>query len=351
MRALAKHAPGTEGVGLVDRPEPAAGPDDVVLDVAACGICGTDVHLWHALTPAFGATFPLWLGHEYAGTVVAVGERVDAVRPGDRVTAEPSAGCGHCPDCRSGSSNVCLARRYDGGGFAPRLVVPAARVHVLPAELPWEVAALSEPLACAIHAVADVGTPAVDDPCVVVGPGPIGLLVALVVRALGATPIIVGRGRRTERLRLAQTLGMRTVVADEPSALREGLIEHGVPEGAGLTFGCAGGDGAVAMGLAATRRRGRYVEVALAGRPVCFDLDDVVRREVDVRGAMGHTPSAWKRALSLVRDGQIAVAELAGIVTAHYCLSTWREAFDAAERRTEGKILLWPNRPPPRMHP
>jgi L-iditol 2-dehydrogenase len=321
---------------------PVPGEADVAIEVEACGICGSDLHVRAGGLALLGAAHPLWLGHEYAGKVVGLGAAVSGLELGDRVTAEPSAGCGRCAWCAAGTPQVCPERRFEAGGFAPLVRVPAHRVHRLPASCPTIVGALMEPLACAVHAVLDGAPPASGELCVVIGPGPIGMLVALVARAQGAEVAIVGRGRRPRRLELARTLGLDHVIDAEAVDAR--VYVGGLGDGAGAhqVFGCAGGDAAWSLGLALVRRRGRYTELALGGPRRVIDLDDVVAREITVTGAVSQRPAAWRTAIDLVAQGRIDPLQLRRMITATFPLEAWEAAFAAAEGRTEGKVVLLP---------
>ncbi|MDF1521876.1 MAG: zinc-binding dehydrogenase [Trueperaceae bacterium] len=215
-------------------------------------------------------------------------------------------------------------------------------MHRLPDGCSWGVGALVEPLACAVHATTDLQPPCIGATCVVVGPGPLGLLVALVVRSRGARVAVVGRGRRPRRLELARALGIEQVVDIEADGALDAL-KRWMDGGADQVYGCAGGGDAVALGLSLVRRRGRYTELALAGGTVPIDLDTVVRHEIEIGGAVSHRPESWRLALELIASGSISTETLERLITAVYPLERWRAAFDAAAGRAEGKVLVVPH--------
>lgn len=345
MRAVAKTRPRRGALELIERDVPAIGREGVLVRVVVCGICGSDLAIHDADGAPFGTSFPQWLGHEYAGVVEAVGSHVTSVAPGDRVTAEPSSSCGACAACQAGATNVCDQRTYHGGGFAERVAVAHDRVHLLPDSLPWTIAALCEPLACAAHAVYDIARLRQGDTCTVVGAGPVGLCVALTAHAAGARPVVVARpGRAEARASLAGAMGLDAIVARDAAQARALLAHRSRGSGSDVTFGCAGGDAAVALGLDVTGSRGRYVEVALAHAPVNVSLDDVVTRELRVCGAVSHVRSSWTTVLEALGARTLSWSALAGLVTDVLSLQDWREGFDLALRRTRGKVLLspWP---------
>ncbi len=188
MRAVMKVARGVGNVELCDIPEPEAGPGQVKIAVQAAGICGTDLHIYN---DEFPVRPPVVLGHEVAGEIVALGEGVESIAPGTRVTTETYfSTCGHCRYCRTGHPNLCLERRSIGsgvnGGFTSYVIVPAGNIHPLPDTVDFEAGALTEPLACVVHAVLTPRTIAPGDRAVIAGPGAIGLLTLQVVKAAGA---------------------------------------------------------------------------------------------------------------------------------------------------------------------
>jgi L-iditol 2-dehydrogenase len=342
VRALAKVAPGPGNLVTMERELPPADGHDVVIDVAACGVCGSDLHLQRATLGFVESAFPLWLGHEYAGTVAAVGELVDTVSVGDAVTAEPSVGCGRCRACQEGHPNVCPARRFDGGGFAPKLRVPDHRVHRLPDGMSVLAGALAEPLACAVHAVIEVGGVSAGDVVGVIGPGPIGLLTSLVARAQGASVLLVGRASSAARIELARSLGIEHVIRIPATDARSAISDLTDGHGADRVFGCAGGGEALGLGLDMLRRRGTYVELGIGTPADGVDMERVVTHELRLKGAVSHTPSTWRRALELVRQDLVAAETLERLVTARYPLDRWEDAFAAAAGKREGKVVIEP---------
>src|SRR5215204_1342294 len=178
MQAVMKTARGEGNVALRELSQPRPGPGQVLLAVRAAGICGTDLHIYH---DEFPTQPPVVLGHELAGEVMATGDGVTGVAPGDRVTTETYFHlCGSCRFCRGGQPNLCPERRSIGsgvnGGFAPYVVVPERNLHHLPEGLTFQEAALTEPLACVVHGALELPKVTAGDVAVVAGPGAIGLL-------------------------------------------------------------------------------------------------------------------------------------------------------------------------------
>ena len=253
MEALVYSGPGRFEIGRLDAPEPGAG--EAVVRVRASGLCHTDVEVLHG---RYGeGAFPLVPGHEYAGTVEAVGPGVsDVIRPGDRVVIDPNISCGTCRACRRGLGNLCATLQAYGvtrdGGFAEYALVDAAALHPI-GDMDFALAALAEPLGCVLNGLDAAGTDSVRD-ALLYGAGPIGLLMALALRERGVESVTVVDldGSRRE---FAQGLGLDALPADDASlsgrprsrdlavdatgvvAVAAGLIDQVADGGAALLFG------------------------------------------------------------------------------------------------------------------
>lgn len=331
MKALVKTATGPGGLELQDLAQPEPGIGQVLLAVRAAALCGTDVHIAHGTMPIRP---PLVLGHELAGVVAAVGPgTAGPVAVGQRVTTETDASfCGECAFCRAGDQHRCPHRTAIGtsapGGLAEFVVVPAAGVHRLPAGVDFVTGALTEPLAVAIRAVIERGAIQPGEDVVVIGPGTIGLLVAQVALAQGATVTVAGLARHAARFALARKLGLRRSAAlDVPADLdaisggRDGL-------GVDVVIECSGAADAVTAGLRLLRKGGRLVLVAFTpGRTVPMDLDLVVQRELAIVASRGKRPSCFKIALELLDAGRVRPGPL---ISHRFPLERWDEAFKAA---------------------
>lgn len=342
MKAVMKVARGVGHVELRDIPEPEPQPGQVKIAVRAAGICGTDLHIYK---DEFRSFPPVVLGHEVAGEVVAVGDGVASVVPGQRVTTETYfSTCGVCAYCRTGHNNLCLNRRSIGsavnGGFTNYVIVPAKNVHSLPESVDFRAGALTEPLACVVHGVLTTPTVSPGDVAVIAGPGAIGLLTLQVVKAAGARAVVLGTRVDAHRLELARSLGADYVL-DVEAADAEALIRDITPEGLGadVVYECSGAGPAAAQLLTLARRRGRYVQIGLFGKPVAWDLDQVCFRELTVTGSNASVPSAWDRALALLASGQVDTRPLISNV---YPVTEWESAFAAFEARQGVKMVLEP---------
>ena len=342
MEAVMKVSQGEGNVELREVDVPVAGPGQVLIKVGAAGICGTDLHIYH---DEFKTHPPVIMGHEIAGTVAAVGNGVAAPAVGTRVTTETYFHtCGECRYCRSGNTNLCPHRRSIGsavnGGFAGYLVVPATNVHILPEGISMEAGALTEPLACVTHGVLTHATVRPGEVAVIAGPGAIGLLTLQVVKAAGATTVVLGTDADTLRLELARELGADyclNVQAQDPQLLLDDITPYGY--GADVVYECSGAGAAASQLLRLVRRRGRYVQIGLFGKPISWDLDQVCYKELIVTGTNASTPDSWLRALALLRSGAVRTEPL---ISDRYPLNAWRDAFDAFEARCGVKLVFTP---------
>ena len=218
--------------------------------------------------------------------------------------------------------------------------MPAHHIHALPASLDYRAGALTEPLACVVHGVLSEATVTPGDVAVIAGPGAIGLLTLQVVKAAGATAVVLGTNADGYRMELAQTLGADYVVnvqEEQPDALISRITQEGM--GADVVYECSGAGAAAQQLLTLVRRRGRYVQIGLFGKPVAWDLDQVCFRELTVTGSNASVPSAWDKALKLLETGVVRTDLL---ITHAYDVTEWQTAFDTFDSRSGVKTLLTP---------
>lgn len=342
MKAIMKIAPGVGNVEVRDIEEPHAQPGQVKIQVRAAGLCGTDLHIYK---DEFRSWPPVVLGHEVAGEIAEIGEGVTGWQLGDRVTTETYfTTCGQCRYCRSGQTNLCLNRRSIGsgvnGGFTDFVVVPARNLHRLPENVDFETGALTEPLACVVHGVTSTLTVSPGDIAVIAGPGAIGLLTLQVVKAAGATVVMLGTDKDDRRLSLARDLGADYIVNiqhDDPADLLRGLTVEGL--GADVVYECSGAGPAASQLLELVRRRGRYVQIGLFGKSVAWDLDQLCYKEIIATGSNASVPSAWLKAVRLIGDG---IVQTAPLITHRFPVTEWEQAFATFEDRAGVKAIIQP---------
>jgi (R,R)-butanediol dehydrogenase / meso-butanediol dehydrogenase / diacetyl reductase len=316
----------------VERPAAEPGEGQVLVKVAYCGICGSDLHFRDVpeLFPA--GTVP---GHELSGRIGALGPEVEGWSVGDRVCVLPFAQCGECELCASGNEQVCPHAVPNGvglgtgrpGGYAERLVVDEAMLFALPDSVDDRAGTLVEPLAVAVRAVAKAGLDA-GEPVVVIGAGPIGLLTALVLRERGFERLEVV-SRNAARAALAQGLGFTVVAADALGPAPAAVFE------------CAGTPAAARLAVAAVRPLGHVILVGMALEPLDLSAPALVLKEAEIRGALTYRRADFAEAIDLLARGRIPVDEL---VSSTAPLERAEEMFQAltAPGNSLVKVLLEP---------
>lgn len=343
MKALQKFASGPGNMELRDVEEPGCPPDKVKVAVEYCGICGTDLHVRE---DTFPNDPPVVLGHEFSGVVAEVGVEVDRLAVGDRVAVLGSSEitCGRCIYCQTGNYMFCPERRGMGhgtdGGMRPYVTVRPDQLYLLPEDVSLAEGALSEPFASAVHAVEEVGRPEAGDVALVSGPGPIGLMCAMLLEASGASAIVAGLPEDEGRLTKARELGVTATVevgTDELNGLI-GELTDGL--GVDLAIEAAGAVPSVERCLEAIRPTGRHVQVGLLGTPFEFDVDPIVHKQIEFLGSVGHSVRTWDRVIRILRN---EVVRLADLITHELPLEDWAEAFEVCERREGVKVLVKPS--------
>jgi threonine dehydrogenase-like Zn-dependent dehydrogenase len=323
---------------VIDGPAPAPGPGQVAVDVAYCGICGSDLHFRDipALFPA--GTVP---GHEFSGVIGTLGEGVEGWSAGDRVSVLPFAQCGECAACAAGTEQVCGTAIANGvglgtgraGGYAERVIVDARMLFALPDSVDDQAGTLVEPTAVAVHALTRA-RPRAGERFAVIGAGPIGLLTALVAREQGIDVVLVSRN--PGRARSAERLGLCTV---SPDAAAGELADN--PPAAVLE--CAGTVSAAALALDLVAPLGRVIIVGIAPDALALHPLALVFKEVDIRGSFIYRRADFQGAIDLLAAGAIPSAALIDDVVD---LGSAEETFQAlvAPGNQRVKVLLDPAR-------
>ena len=316
MRAVVIDEPGKVRVGEV--PDPAPGPRDVVIKVAACGICGTDLHIIDGEFPP--SPYPLVPGHEFAGTVAAVGGEVTGLTPGQRVAVDPSLFCGRCDYCRNGRGNLCANWNAIGdtvsGAFAEYVAVPEANVYALPDGVDFTSAALIEPLSCAVHGVDVLGSVA-DQRVLVVGAGTMGLLLAQLLNNAGAAEVAVV-DREASRLELAKRVGATTVATDAAEVRDAGF--HTAVDATGAVP-------AITAAFDSLRRGGTLLVFGVADAEATVPLSPfrIYNDEIRILGSMAVLHS-YARAVEIAASGRV---DLASLIAPPWKLEDYPEAVAA----------------------
>ncbi|MDW5470393.1 zinc-binding dehydrogenase [Staphylococcus equorum] len=341
MKALVKTEPGFGNLEVLDREIPSPNADEVKIKVHYAGICGTDVHTYEG---HYKVNFPVTLGHEFSGEVVETGANVTDFKIGDRVTSETTYYiCGECEYCQSGDYNLCNHRKGLGtqqnGGFTQYLVARAASVHRIPDNVSYKAASMTEPLACAHHAVSKIEIHP-DDVVVVMGPGPIGLLVAQVVKSKGAEVVITGLDNDQTRLDKATELKLDHVVNIQNTDLKDYVNSITNGYGANVVLECSGAVPAAKQGLDILRKKGQYVQVGIFKDPeISFDLEKIIQKEIRMVGTRSQKPADWEPSLQLLSSGDVNAEAL---VTNELDITQWEEGYNHIKGGEGIKVLLRP---------
>ncbi|HEY7846876.1 MAG TPA: L-threonine 3-dehydrogenase [Candidatus Limnocylindria bacterium] len=340
MRALAKTRP-APGAELVDQPVPSPGPGEVLLQMEAASICGTDAHLynwdpWAAdiLKP------PIILGHELAGRVAGVGPGVTRVREGDLVGVESHIVDWTCRQCRSDQAHLCRNLKVIGahvdGGFAEYVVIPEANA-IESNGLDPAVVALQEPMGNAVHAA--FVEPIEGRTVAVTGCGPIGLCAMAVAKAAGAA-LVVATDVEPYRLEMARRMGADLAIAARDADLVPRVMEATGGDGVEVVLEMSGAQPALDTALAVITRGGRISLLGIFSQPATIDLSDlVIQKGVRLYGIYGRRLyDTWERTQALLRGG----LDVTPIITHRFDLADWEQGFALIASRHAGKVVLLP---------
>jgi alcohol dehydrogenase/L-iditol 2-dehydrogenase len=336
--AVVNYAREKHSVELRDVPIPKIGADDVLLEVAAVGVCGSDLHQWTA-DHSWPVNYPVILGHEFGGHIREVGAGVKGWKAGDRVVSETAAVIDpNNPMSRAGLYNLDPTRKgfgYGVDGAMTRFVrVPARCLHRVPENLTFEVAALTEPCCVAYNAVVNNSPIKPGDRVIVFGPGPIGLLCAAVTKLQGAEVAVVGLERDRARLEVAKQYGCIPLVdgVKDWATSADGLGVDGAIDAAGVSA-------TLKLALEVVRPKGWISKVGWGPQPLGFSLDPLVQKNITLQGSYSHNWPIWERVLRLLSTGQLDVKPITGGI---WPLQQWHDAFEKMHGGEIVKAVLKP---------
>ena len=316
---------------------PEIGPDDTLMQVAAVGVCGSDLHQW-AGVHSWPVNYPVTLGHEFAGVLVKTGANVTGFKEGDRVCSETAAIIdANSPMTRIGKYNLDPNRKGFGygthGAMTHYVRVPARCLHRVPDTLPLRLAALTEPCCVAFSAVVSNVNILPGDRVAVLGPGPIGLLCGAIARLRGAEVAVVGLPQDKVRLDLAKELGCTALFNEQLkdwSLSRDGLGCDGVVDAAGVSA-------TLRTAIDIVRPAGWISKVGWGRDPLGFSIDPLVQKNVTLQGSFSHTWAIWERVLNLLDTKAIDVSKIVG---GSWSLEHWHDAFETMHSGKIAKAVL-----------
>ncbi|MEP7367820.1 MAG: galactitol-1-phosphate 5-dehydrogenase [Acidobacteriota bacterium] len=332
-------------LAIVEYPEPEIGPDDILVRVASCGICGSDVH---GFDGGSGRRIPpIIMGHEASGTVAKTGSNVKRFKQDDRVTFDSMINCGKCVYCRKGQPNLCADRRVLGvscgdyrrhGAFAEFVAVPQHIVYAIPEAVSFDQAAMVEPVSVALHA-ANLAQASLGDSCVVVGAGMIGLLTVQAMRIAGCG-LIISVDLDEGRLTLAKTSGADVTINAKNEDVAATVRKLTAGEGADIVMEAVGANATVLSSIDSVRKGGTVVLIGNVTKDTTLPLQSVVTREVRLQGSCA-SANDYPACLDLMGRGAFKVEPM---ISATVPLDKGPEMFDRLYAHEAGltKVILKP---------
>lgn len=314
-------------IHLQDREIPQISEGEALIKVRYCGICGSDLHVLHGQHPT--ATFPVVPGHEFVGELVeAKGEGAEQLEPGDMVVAQPFFSCGNCEPCAKGHDNVCRHLRFMGahcdGGFAEYVKVATRKVYKIPKDMDLRLAALAEPIAVAVHDVRRSGLQ-VGETVLVIGGGPIGMLIAMVARHAGANKVVISEINEF-RCDFAKKLGFETVnPLDADFAEQMQSLSGG--KGFDVTFEVSGSKPGITSAIEYTTIGGMIMVVGMTKEPYPVDLSAMFSKELRMQGVRIHAQYNFIGAVELLKSGELD-EEFAALVSKVFPFEELEKAFE-----------------------
>lgn len=318
-------------------PKPDVEKDHVLVEVKACGVCGSDLHVYHGVHPF--TSYPVIQGHEFAGVVDATGSEVRGIQPGQKVTVEPSLVCGRCVSCRHGRYNICDDLKVMGfqapGCHRNFFSVPADKVIPISEEMSFEAGAMVEPLAVGAHAVRRAGLRRGMN-VVVLGAGPIGNLTMQATKAWGAGEALIV-DRVDFRLEMARKVGADHTVNGGPEAVAEGIRRAFGADGADLIFECVGVEATVETAVQVARKGTRIMVVGVVGGRPGISIGLVQDRELELVGTIMYTKPDFEQAIEWISEGLVTPTEL---ITARFAFEELPRAYREADEHRERNLKV-----------
>ena len=338
MRALIK-ASDAPGLTLTEIEAPRPGPNDVVIDVVATSICGTDLHIfdwdsWARRTIPIGMA----VGHEFAGVIAEVGSEVTGLAVGDRVSAEGHITCGHCRNCRAGRRHYCRNAQGIGvnraGAFADQVAVPAVNVFPLPDDVDDQIGAILDPLGNATHTALSFDL--VGEDVLITGAGPIGLMATAIARHVGARYIVV-TDVNDFRLALAEKIGADRAVHVRESPLETVEHELGMVEAFDVGLEMSGAPSALSDILRTINHGANIALLGIPSGPFEIDWNQVIFKGLTLKGVYGRRMfETWYKMTSMLHSG----LDIRPVITHHFPADQFEEAFEAVRGGRAGKVIL-----------
>lgn len=338
MKTLQKLKPEV-GLWLADAPKPSCGYDEVLIKIKKTAICGTDLHIyswddWAQKT----VPVPLITGHEFIGIVEAVGEGVNHIHIGERVSGEGHLTCGYCRNCRAGKRHLCRNTQGLGyhipGAFAEYLVMPSTNVYQLPDDISDDMAAILDPFGNAVHTALHYDL--VGEDVLITGAGPTGLMAAAIARHVGARHVVV-TDLNPYRLKLAEKMGATLAVNPVEMSLKAVIKKLGMTEGFDVGMEMSGNDRAFCDMLAAMNHGGRIAILGIPAKDFAIDWHQVIFKSIKMAGIYGRRMfETWYKGIAMLQSG----LNIDPVVTGHYHYTDFEKGFQDMLSGNSGKVIL-----------
>lgn len=351
MKALIKNARGPGHMTLSDQPIPVAGDDDIILEVKAVGICGSDIRT-RRLGNSENLRPPVIMGHEFAGVVSSIGKNVTDYHVGDRIVSDNSGDlCGKCEQCARGNYLMCENRVGMGcgmdGGYARYVRIPGHLLSVdpqtlfrIPDAVSFEEAACLDPVCNAYKAVVQESSLLPGQDVVIFGLGTIGLLCVQIAHIMGAGRIIaVNRSDNAQRFSVASKFGATHLICSSKEDVVERVTAITSGEMVPVLIDAAGKNEILALALQLLSKGGEFIKIGYDNDPLSISLDRYVNKGIRIQGHFAYDYTSWKNCLHLMELGKLDVKPL---ITHRLPLSSWEEGFDLTEARKAIKVILLP---------
>jgi len=344
MKAVVKYGKGKGMIEVREVPEPKIKDDEVLIEVKAVSVCGSDLHIYHDSHPYWP---PVVLGHEFSGMIADVGKNVKGWKTGDRIVSETRTGsCGVCYTCQSGFPQVCEQKRAYGiginGAYTKYVAGPARLLHRLPDNIPFEVGAVIEPIAICVTSVLERAQLQAGESVLITGPGPIGLISLAIAKAAGVRMTGVTGRSSDEGVRFgkAKELGADfTINVDKDDPIKK-VLEMTDGLGVDILIETSGGGQAIYQAFEMVRRLGRICAIGISGKeevPIPYDRGIFKALRYDFCYSSSWT--AWERAIGLISKGLLPAEKL---ITHKFPLEKWEDAFHLLENLQAAKVILIP---------
>ena len=338
MRTLAKTRR-EPGIWMAEAPKPEVGPNDVLIRIRKTAICGTDMHIynwddWAQKT----IPVPMHVGHEYVGTVEAMGDEVRGLRVGQRVSGEGHIVCGHCRNCRAGRRHLCRNSQGVGvnrpGAFADYLVIPAMNAFPIPDDIPDDIAAILDPFGNAAHTALSFDL--VGEDVLITGAGPIGIMAAAICRHVGARHVVI-TDMNPYRLELAKKMGAHRTVNVAKEKLRDVMPELNMVEGFDVGLEMSGVPAAFRDMLDVMNHGGKIAMLGIPPEETAIDWTKVIFKGLTIKGIYGREMfETWYKMIALIQGG----LDLTPMITHRFDVADYLEGFKTMGSGKSGKVVL-----------